>query len=100
MGNDGIHSLPDYAHSYESVYIKEEHDGSFKELRLYNRNNGKVEFEVAYHPEPRINNGNRTERVLHFHEYDEDLHRSPAKKLTYDNPLYEKVKKYLEAYGI
>lgn len=30
---------------------------------------GGIRMEIAYHPEPNLNNGNRTENILHVHEY-------------------------------
>lgn len=100
VGQNRAHSLPDYAHTHSSVYIKENSDGSFRELRLYNEESGRLEIEVAFHPEPNINNGNRTTPILHYHLYNEDLVHGAAHKLESDHPIYERVKKYLEVYGL
>lgn len=99
-GLNGNHSLPDYAHTPGSIYIKEHYDSSFRELRVYDSHDGHMILEIGYHPEPRIMNGDRQTNVLHFHLYDEQLKRGSAVLLTHDNPIYKKYKKYLEVYGL
>ncbi len=97
VGNN--HSLPDYAHTKSSIYIKENTNGSFREMRIYDPDDGHVVLEIAYHPEPTLT-GNRTTRILHYHRYDKDLKHGAAKVLTKLSDIYEKYKKYLEAYGL
>ena len=61
------HSLPDYAHTSNSVYIKLKYDGkTLHEMCFYN-DKGNLIMEIAYHPEPKINNGDRGTSILHFH---------------------------------
>lgn len=96
VGAKHAHGLPDYAHTPNSKYIKENSDGSFREMRIYN-GEGRVFLEIAYHCEERLT-GNRHEPVLHYHTYDENLARSQAELLPDD--MHEKYSKYLEAYGL
>lgn len=91
-----FHGLPDYSHSPNRIYIKEDHKGNLREMRIYG-NDKKPVLEIAYHPEPKLSNGSR-ESVLHFHFFDEDLGRKPAMKIT--SEIKEKYKKYLEYYGL
>ncbi len=99
-GNDGRHGLPDYSHSPNSKYIKENKDGSFRELRDYD-DKGHPIIEIGYHPEPNLT-GNRHERVLHLHTFKDNLDRVMGGKLspTEHADIYEKYKKYLEGYGL
>lgn len=66
----GKHGLPEEAHS-SSAYIKLKPDGTFHEMRIYDEQHYLTK-EIAYHPEPQLNNGNRKENVLHIHEYQRD----------------------------
>ena len=95
-GTKHAHGLPDYSHTPNSIYIKENSDGSFREMRVYNEK-GRLYLEIAYHGEVHLT-GNRNHPILHYHTYDEALKHSAAKRLTKE--LYEKYKKYLEAYGL
>ena len=99
-GNGGKHSLPDYAHSPNSKYIKENKDGTFRELRDYD-GKGTPIIEIGYHVEPNLT-GNRIEKVLHFHAFKEDLDRAMVGKLSSaeHSDIYRKYKKYLEVYGL
>ena len=99
VGNNGAHGLPDYAHSYDSIYIKENPDGSFREMRLYDPKDGRVTIEIAYHAEPNLTSDRHT-KVLHYHQYDNQLKHGEAVKLSASDPLYQKYKKYLEVYGL
>ena len=69
-GIKGKHGLPEEAHS-SHAYIVLKHDGTFHEMRIYDDEHYLVK-EIAYHPEPQLNNGNRSENVLHVHEYQRD----------------------------
>ena len=42
------HGLPDYSHSPNSKYIKENPDGSFREMRVYD-DTGFPIIEIGYH---------------------------------------------------
>lgn len=94
IGNN--HGLPDFAHTPNSIYVKENKDGSLREMRFYN-NECALGFEIGYHAEPNIT-GNRHEKVLHYHEIDENLNRTPAEKMP--KSLKDKYRKYLEVYGL
>lgn len=92
-GIGGKHGLPEEAHSSEA-YIKLKPDGTFHEMRIYDSDHYLI-LEIAYHPEPAINNGNRVENVLHVHEYRRDnfKDRSVRHITQYE---YEKYKKYFK----
>lgn len=64
-GLNGLHSLPEEAHS-STAYIKLRRDGTFHEMRIYNKDK-LVVTEIAYHPEPRLDISRHN--VLHIHEY-------------------------------
>ena len=66
-GVDKQHSLPVESNS-SRAYIKLKLDGTFHEMRFYNENH-LITHEIAYHPEPKINNGDRLTPILHIHEY-------------------------------
>ncbi len=94
-----IHSLPDYSHSPNAVYAKLKPDGkTLHELRIYNES-GKPVIEIAYHPEPYINNNSR-ELVVHFHLYDENLNRFFVGKMSDYPEIKEKYKKYLKEFDL
>ncbi|MBO4214305.1 MAG: hypothetical protein J5876_04910 [Lachnospiraceae bacterium] len=94
------HGLPDYAHSKNSKYIKENPDGSFREIRVYNAKGFPI-FEVGYHAEKSLT-GNRHEKVLHVHWFDSNFNRIMGGIVseTSNREIYLQVKKYLEAYGL
>ena len=69
-GLNGKHGLPEEAHS-STAYITLKSDGTFHEIRIYGKDHYLVK-EIAYHPEPKLNNGNRSENILHVHEYPKD----------------------------
>jgi len=94
------HGLPDFAHSPNSKYIKENRDGSFRELRDYDETGFPI-IEIGYHPEPSLT-GNRNTNVLHFHTFKPDLERVMGGIVSEtSNPtIYEKYKKYLKEYGL
>ena len=95
----GKHGLPESSHSSEA-YIKLKPDGTFHEMRFYNKEHI-LYMEIAYHPEQSLT-GNRHTPVLHYHLYDENFsfnktgkfERSKAKMLTDDMKL--KYKKYFK----
>ena len=88
QGIGGKHSLPEEAHSSNS-YIKLKPDGTFHEMRIYDKDHYLVK-EIAYHPEPNINGGNRSENVLHIHEYKRDNFKDRKPRL----PTSEEIKTY------
>jgi len=71
-GLNGKHSLPEEAHS-SSAYIKLKPDGTFHEMRLYDKDHY-LTLEIAYHPEPKIDPKGRP--VLHYHTYDRNFNRT------------------------
>ncbi|MBP5492753.1 MAG: hypothetical protein J6Y08_07900 [Clostridiales bacterium] len=94
------HGLPDYSHSPNRIYIKENPDGSFREMRVYD-SEGSPLLEIAYHPEPSLG-GNRHTYILHYHILRADLSRGKARRLSKDDSpeIYEKYKVYLKEYGL
>lgn len=94
-GNGSNHSLPDFSHTPNSVYAKIREDGSLHEMRIYNENCYPV-IEIACHPEPKINNGNR-EPIVHYHSYN-GLNRECAHKITQD--IKQKYCQYLKEYDL
>ncbi len=92
-GMNGKHGLPEEAHS-SLAYIVLKPDGTFHEMRIYDKEHYLVK-EIAYHPEPKLNAGNRTENVLHVHDYMRDnfKDREPH-RITKEE--YTKYKKYLK----
>lgn len=92
------HSLPDFSHTPNSVYIKNDNNGVFHEMRFYDEN-GKAFLEIAYHPEPKINNGDRQTPIWHYHELDTNLKHEDAHFLDERRDLIEKYKIYLTEVG-
>lgn len=94
------HGLPDYSHSPNSKYIKENQDGSFREMRIYD-SSGFLVLEIGYHVEPNLT-GNRHDKVLHFHTFDSDLKRTLGGRVssTENDDVYEKYRKYLKEYKL
>lgn len=94
-GIDGAkHNLPEEAHS-SSAYIRLKPNGTFHEMRFYDKDHYLIK-EIAYHPEPKLNNGNRQENVLHVHEYPEkdNFMNRPPRRIT--QAEYQKYKKYFK----
>ncbi len=93
IGIDGKHNLPVEAHSSEA-YIRLKPDGTFHEMRFYDKDHHLIR-EIAYHPEPNLNGGDRKESILHIHEYTHPGHfqsRSSARKLS--DAEYKKYSRY------
>ena len=76
LGNN--HSMPDYSFSQNSIYIIKK-KGEFHAMRIYRKNHEPV-IEIAHHPEPRLNKGNRNDDVWHMHKYESKLIRKSAEK--------------------
>lgn len=91
-GLNGKHGLPEESHT-SNAYIQLYRNGTFKTMRIYDDSHFLV-YEIAYHPEPNLNNGNRKERVLHIHEYNhrDNFKVRPSRRLTKEE--IEKYKKY------
>ena len=66
-GNRHIHTMPDYSHSANMVYIIYR-NGIFHALRVYDDDHMPV-IEIAFHPEPNLNHGNRKDPIWHMHIY-------------------------------
>ena len=94
------HGLPDYSHSPNSKYIKENPDGSFREMREYGETGFPI-IEIAYHSEPSLTH-NRHTPVLHYHTFDSDLNRTLGGEvsMTKNANLYVRFGKYLKEYGL
>lgn len=93
-GISGKHALPEESHS-SVAYIKVKPDGTFHEMRIYDKNHRTIR-EIAYHPEPSINHGNRSEKILHVHIYPTpgDFSNRPPHRITKEE--YEKYKKFFK----
>ena len=70
QGLNGKHGLPEEAYS-SSAYIKLKPDGTFYEMRIYDKDHYLVK-QIAYHPESKLNGGKKSDNVLHIHEYNRD----------------------------
>ena len=86
------HGFPEESHS-SSAYIKLHANGTFKELRIFSPDHYAVK-DIAYHPEPNLNNGDRDEKILHAHDYPikDNFNVRSTRLLTKDE--YKKYKKY------
>lgn len=98
-GNDKKHhSLPDYAHTPNSVYVKMKYDGvTLHEMRFYDDERKPI-IEIAYHPEPKINNGSRGD-IVHFHIY-HGLDRDEPIRMDEHPEIKQKYAKYLKEFGL
>lgn len=93
QGTNGKHGLPEESHS-SNAYIKLKPDGTFHEMRIYDKDHFLVK-EIAYHPEPNLNGGNKSENVLHIHEYKRDNFRDRTPRLMTSEEV-KQYKKYLK----
>ena len=94
-GYGNNHSLPELAHSPNSIYARFK-DNKLYEIRFFD-NKGYPIIELAYHPEPKLNNGDKQCFVLHMHLY-KGLTRLPAEFITSD--VEEKYKDYLKEFEL
>lgn len=94
------HGLPDYSHTPNRIYIKENPDGSFREMRIYGKHREPL-LEIGYHPEQSLT-GNRHEYVLHYHTFKPNLQRVMGGKISesINSDIYNKYKDYLKEYGL
>lgn len=98
-GYGSNHSLPDYAHTPNSIYAKMKYDGkTLQEMRFYD-DKGYLTIEIGYHPEPGINN-NSHEPVVHFHLYDKNLNRYYKNTVKNHPEIKEKYSKYLKEFDL
>lgn len=97
VGVSGKHGLPEESHSSDA-YIKLKPDGTFHEMRIYDKQHYLVQ-EIAYHPEPALNGGNRQENVLHIHEYKRDNFKDRSPRLLTEEEI-RRFKKYLKGVKI
>jgi hypothetical protein len=67
-------------------------------MRFYNEK-GNLIIEIAYQPDPKINNGDRETSIVHFHVYN-GLYRAPAQRMDGHLEIKEKYAKYLKEYGL
>lgn len=93
VGVSGKHGLPEEAHS-SGAYIKLKPDGTLHEMRIYDKEHYLVK-EIAYHPEPALNEGNRQDNVLHIHEYKRDNYKDRSPRLLTTDEI-RKYRKYLK----
>ena len=94
------HSLPDYAHTPGSIYVKLKKDKkTLHEMRFYD-DKGFPIIEIAYHPEPKINNGDRRNSIVHYHTFDGIDHNSVPHRMNEHPEVKEKYKLFLEEYEL
>ena len=93
-GNKGFHTLPDYSHSPNAVYVKFNASKNFVTLRFYGTDH-RMYLEIAYHPEPNL--GKPGVPCWHYHVYGPDLKHDNVYLVT--NEIIQKYGKYLEDVG-
>lgn len=98
------HSMPDYSHSKEAIYIIEDKNGEFKQMRFYNSNHESV-LEIAYEPEPKLSSTgrDRQSKILHYHVISPNggkFDRSNPIALNKDSNVYKMASKYLRRYNL
>ena len=77
----GLHSMPDYSHLPNSVYVIFK-KGIFHAMRIYGEDHMPI-IEIAYHPEPNLNHGDREHPIWHMHVYTEgNLDHNDAELIT------------------
>lgn len=94
QGISGKHGLPEEAHS-SAAYIKLKSNGVFHEMRFYDKKHH-LTMEIAYHPEPNLNHGDRKESVLHVHLYPQSDNFRIRSAHLITKSEYEKYKKYFK----
>ena len=98
-GYGNNHSLPDYAHTPNSIYAKLKKDKkTLHEMRFYDEKGYPI-IEIAYHPEPPINNGSKAP-VVHFHMLDERLNRYYKDTIKNHPDIKEKYLDYLKEFDL
>ena len=98
VGQNGNHGLPDYSHTPNRIYIKLNKDGTFRELRKFDKTGFPI-LEIGYHHEKKYDK-NLQNSVLHYHYFDKDLRRIDVDILRKDNQIYKEYEKYLKEFGL
>jgi len=94
-----FHTLPDYSHSPNMVYVKLKDDEvTLHEMRFYDSNCNPI-IEIAYHPEPKINNGDMRTNILHYHIY-KGLIRGNAIRMDEHPEMSVKYADYLKEFDL
>jgi len=100
--NSNNHGLPESSHS-SSAYIKFYPNGTFHELRLYDKEHC-LYLEIAYHNESSLGKG----KIQHYHTYDNrfsknakgEFIRSRAIRITKDMPIYKQYEKFFRGVNL
>lgn len=87
--------LPEEAHS-SRMYIQQHPDGSFSQLRIYDRFH-RLRFEVGYHREPQLDESGKA--VLHYHVYtypsgSSRFKRTEAKRIT--ERMWKRLRRFMK----
>ncbi len=90
------HSMPDYSHSPDTIYVIYK-KGVFHAMRIYGADHMPI-IEIAYHPEPKLNHGDRDHSIWHMHVYEKDNLEHKAAMFISDE-VKKKYKDYLEDIG-
>lgn len=67
-------------------------------MRFFDEKNMPI-IEIAYHPEPNLNNGDRKNNILHFHLFN-GLKRDEPMRMNVNPMIKEKYKKYLKEFDL
>lgn len=90
------HSMPDYSYSPNSVYVINK-KGVFHAMRVYGEDHMPI-IEIAFHPEPRLNNNDREHSVWHMHVFSKgSLEHSKAENIS--SKIKQKYRNFLEDVG-
>lgn len=90
------HSMPDYSHSANAVYVIYKR-GVFRAMRIYGKNHMPI-IEIAFHPEPNLNKRDREHSIWHMHVYTNGhLMHNDAELI--NDEVKRKYKNYLEDVG-
>ncbi len=93
------HSLPELSHSPNAIYAKLKDDGvTLHEMRFFDEK-GMPIIEIAYHPEPNLNNNDRETNIVHFHLF-KGLKRDKPVRIKDNSIIKEKYKKYLKEFEL
>ena len=97
IGIDKNHSMPELSHSPNAVYVKLKKDNkTLHEIKIFNEFNYPV-IEIGFHPEAKLNNGDRMTNILHYHTFN-GIDRSNAYYM--NDIIKEKYKIYLKEFGL
>ena len=88
--------MPDYSHSPNAVYVIYK-KGVFHAMRVYGEDHMPI-IEIAYHPGPNLNHGDRQHSIWHMHRYEKgNLEHKSAMFIS--DEVKEKYRNYLEDIG-